>query len=274
MFSFTPLQKLILPFTCRYVNGSADIAKSAYKELHASLATADTILIAGGGAVGVETAGELGYHLKKKITLLSGGSRLLPHHNPGNSTSAQSQLKSLGVETIHDLRVTSSRKIDGAKTEVTLSDGTTRTVDVYIDATGPTRNSSFLPESWLNSSRQVLVDEKTFRATAPGASSVYAAGDIASSSDGGVMTVMMGTGALGSSIAVDIAKEVGVKSPVAQKNYKPLRNSQLVTIGPGGGVAQIMGWRMPSLMVWMLKSRTMFLEKAEGSVKGADQMKP
>jgi NADH dehydrogenase FAD-containing subunit len=153
---------------------------------------------------------------------------------------------------------------------VVLSDGTTKTVDVYIDATGPRPNSSFLPKSWLNDSGRVLVDDKTFRATAPSASGVYAAGDIASCSDGGVMTVLFGTSAVGSSIAVDIAKEMGVESPVAQKQYKPMKDSQFVTIGPKGGVAQIMGWRLPSLMVWAMKSRTMFVEKAEGSVNGAE----
>jgi NADH dehydrogenase FAD-containing subunit len=255
-----------------FMNDSTDVLKNAYKDLHSSLDTAKTVLIAGGGTVGVETAGEIGYHLKKKITLVSGGARLLPRHVPGNSAAAESQLKKLGVEIVHNVRTISSSKTTAGKTEVKLNDGTSRIVDVYIDATGPTPNSSFLPAAWLDLTGRVLVDDKTFRVK--GAPNVYAGGDIASCSDGGVMAILWGTAALGSSIGIDIAKEMGVTSPVTQKEYSPLKDTQFVTIGPKGGVAQLKGWRVPSLMVWAAKSRTMMVEKAEGSVKGVNVMKP
>lgn len=241
--------------------------KTAYINLQDSLKAADTVLIAGGGAVGVETAAEIGFYLKKKITLLSGGERLLVRHPLGNSSSAESKLKALGVETIHNLRVTGS-KVAGSKTEVILSDGTTRIADVYIDATGPTPNNSFLPPAWLDSSGKIAVEEDTFRIK--GVQNVYAAGDIASNSDGGIMNpVMFGTATLGSAIAVDIAKEMGVKSPLPLKAYKPMKNSQFVTIGPNGGVGQMMGWRLPSFAVWLAKSRTMFVENAEPTLTGS-----
>lgn len=218
-----------------------EVTKNAYIKLQDSLKAADSVLIAGGGAVGVETAAEVGFYLKKKITLLSGGERLLARHAPGNSSSAESKLKALGVETIHDLRVTGTKTV-GSKTEVTLSDGTIRTADVYIDATGPTPNNSFLPPAWLDSSGKIAVEEKTFRVS--GAPNVYAAGDIASNSDGGILNpVMFGIATLGSAISVDIAKELGVKSPLPLKEYKPMKDSQFVTIGPKGGVGQMMGWR-------------------------------
>jgi len=53
---------------------------AAVKDIHTRLPNAKTVLVAGGGAAGVETAGELGalYGGKKDITLLSGSTRLLP----------------------------------------------------------------------------------------------------------------------------------------------------------------------------------------------------
>jgi NADH dehydrogenase FAD-containing subunit len=247
---------------------SSEFTKKIFSELQTSLKSAETVLIGGGGAVGVETAAEIGFYLKKKITLLSGGKRLLPRLLPANSASAESKLKALGVEIVNDLRVTASRTV-GAKTEVTLSDGTTRTVDVYIDATGPTPNNSHLPAAWLDSTGKIAVDEKTFRVV--GAPDVYAAGDIASNSDGTVMNpVTFGTAVIGSSIAVDMSKALGVASPVPQKEYKPMKDSQFVTLGPKGGVAQAFGWKLPSFAVWLIKSRTMFIEKAGPQLKGAE----
>jgi hypothetical protein len=90
----------------------------------------------------------------------------------------------------------------------------------------------------------------------------------------GVIAILWGTAALGSSIGIDIAKEMGVTSPLTQREYSPLKDTQFVTIRPKGGVAQLKGWRVPSLMVWAAKSRTMMVEKAKGSVKGVNVMKP
>jgi NADH dehydrogenase FAD-containing subunit len=255
-----------------YIDGEEEVLKNAYREIQVALENASTILVAGGGAVGVETAGEIGYHLKKKVVLLSGNSRLLIKHNSGNSSSAESQLKSLGVETIHNVKVISSRKVGATQTELTLNDGTSRTVDVYIDATGPKPNSQFLPPAWLGKSGHVVVDDKSFRVV--GVPGVYAFGDLASSSDGGVQTVMFGTKSLGSSIAVDLAKEFAVKSPLAQKDFSMMKDSQFVSIGPNGGVGQVMGWRIPSFLVKVAKSKGLFLETVPGRVTGNEYKKP
>jgi NADH dehydrogenase FAD-containing subunit len=60
-------------------------------------------LIAGGGAAGVETAGEIAYFYKRtSITLVSGGTRLLSClKHTGVAKAAESQLSSLSVRTIH-----------------------------------------------------------------------------------------------------------------------------------------------------------------------------
>lgn len=48
---------------------------------------------------------------------------------------------------------------------------------------------------------------------------------------------------------------------------------QVVPVGQKAGVGVVMGWKVPSWFVWMIKGRTYFIEKAEGTVKGADFVK-
>lgn len=250
-------------------DGAHERTIDALKALQTSIPTAQTILIAGGGAVGVETAGDIAsYHPKVKVTLLSGTTRLLPRLLASNSTAAESRLKSLRVTVLHNVKVTSTSKTDDAKTTLVLSDGSSQTVDIYIEATGGKPNSSFLPPTWLDSTGRVLTDSKTMRVTVTGVQGVYAVGDIASYSDGGFMAVKMAIAPVCSSIAVDIATAAGKKDAAAQVGYKSFKDSQFVPTGPKGGVGQLFGYKVPSLMVWGIKSRTYMIEKAETMAKG------
>lgn len=47
----------------------------------------------------------------------------------------------------------------------------------------------------------------------------------------------------------------------------------MVPIGPKGGVGALFGWRIPSLMVRLIKARTFFVEMAPGAVEGKDYIK-
>lgn len=187
------------------------------------------------------------------------------------------------MDVIHGIRVSSVK--EGRPTELTLSDGTTKVVDVYIDSTGGKPNSSFLPPSWLNERGYVLNDEKTLRLTVPKTEGIYAVGDIASYSTGGILDVNGAIIPLCSSIHVDLASKISkekvtsstglmsyfsLKNPTQpQQHYvKYMRDTQLVPIGPKGGVGQILGWKIPSLMVWGIKGRTYMIEKAEPRVHG------
>ena len=267
------------------LNGSHELTMKAMEDMHRSLPSAKTILIAGGGPAGTETAGEIGtLYPKAKTTILSGTSRLLPHQDPGFSKDAESRLKQLGIEVIHDLRVSNAN--GGKRTELTFSDGSTREVDVYIDSTGGTPNTSFLPSSWLNERGFVLNDAKTLRLTAPGTERVYAIGDVGSYSAGVLLDVNDGVPPLCSSIHIDLAPPKSVnaakektgllsyifpsKSALPKQRYFKHTNYHLVPIGPKGGVGQFMGYRVPNMMVHRMKAKTFMVEKAENTVKGLD----
>lgn len=258
------------------VNGSHENSINALKEMHKALPSAKTVLIAGGGPAGTETCGEIAAHFPKaQVTHLSGSSRLLERLLPSTSKDAESRLKKMGVEVVHSVRVTGSTKQQDGTTEVKLDNGSTRIVDIYIDSTGGKLNTTFLPQAWLNQRGQLLTDDKTLRPTAPGTEGVYAVGDAGSYSSGGILDIKNSIAPLCSTIAIDLAAKLSSNESAQpkQKEYKAWKDTQIVPIGPNGGVGQLFGWRIPSLMVWGIKGRTYMVDQLPGFVKGADFVK-
>lgn len=251
------------------VNDHEDATKDLYISVQAALPKAKKVLIAGGGAVGVETAGEIATNYPKvEVTILSGNDRLLPRLVAGNSSTAERRLKALGVKTVHKTRVRSTTVNAGGSTTVVLSDGTTQTVDVYIDATGGKPNTSFLPPAWLNSDGYVITDgSRTMRTNTPG---VYSLGDVADYSNSSLIEALASIVPTATSIGIDIAASAGKDGLFKQKLFSPMTGTQIVPTGPSTGVGQIMGWRVPGWLVWLIKSRTFFLEKAEPTWKGIE----
>lgn len=281
------------------LHGSHLKTRAAFQDLLPRLPEAQSITVVGGGPAGVETAGELGaqYGRKKDITILSGSTRLLHRLRPAISSDAASHLSKLGVTVTHNLKVESSFLNERTgQTQLSLSDGSTISTDIFIDATGGTPNTSFLPASWLTPKGYVETDVKTLRATAAGPN-VYAVGDVASYSLGGILDVNNAIVPLASTISVDLSSlsspaetnemphdknNGGLRSfcpsstapTPKQKLYdQSLTETQIVPIGPKGGVGAVFGWRVPSWFVWALKSRTYMFEKAEELVMGVDYVK-
>jgi NADH dehydrogenase FAD-containing subunit len=268
------------------LHGDYKLTLGAFEDMHKRLPKAETILIAGGGPTGIETAGEIAYfHNPKNITLLSGGTCLLPRlKNTAVGKAAEGQLTSLKVKTVHNLKVTSSTKLEDGRFLVKLSDNSTKTVDIYLDATSGTPNTNFLPASWLDDSKRVVTDTNTLRATrAP--VGIYSIGDAASYSKASVLDATLPVPAVCYSIWSDIqAVAIGVgdlkKSPVRsailkEKKYKQFESDmQFVPVGPKGGAGVMFGVKVASIVVWLLKSRTFFMEKAPGLATGADFLKP
>ncbi|KAI4139005.1 MAG: hypothetical protein LQ340_008031 [Diploschistes diacapsis] len=268
------------------LNDSHTVSRAAFESLHASLPSARTIFIAGGGAAGVETAGEIAENFPHaKTTILSGSSRLLPRLHNKTSATAESKLHKLGVNVMHAAKVLSSTKQANGQTRVELSNGTDQLVDVYIDATGGRPNTGFLPHEWLDERGRVLVDAETLRGTGPNMQGVYAIGDAASYSSAAVMDVSFGMRPMCTSIGIDIRaglangeKQGGqprgrTSKALVQQKYKPFKDTQMVPIGSKGGVMQVMGWRLPSFIVWLVKSRDFMIGEAQNTVKGASFLK-
>ena len=175
--------------------------------MHSKIPSAESILVAGGGPAGVETSGELGelYGKKKELTLLSGTTNLLNRLNNKNvGKDAEGRLTKMGVKVIHGVQVTSHKSQDG-KEVLQLSNGETKTVDVYIEAIGDKPNSSFVPQEWLTDRGQVKTDPQTLRVDAPNATGVYCYGTVASYSNGSIADVMFAKKAILETLRLDLS---------------------------------------------------------------------
>ncbi|KAL8899587.1 MAG: hypothetical protein Q9207_006123 [Kuettlingeria erythrocarpa] len=254
------------------IPGSHEKTIAALEATQSALPSARTVLIAGGGPAGTETAGEIASLFPSiDLTLLSGSDRLLTRLRPAIGAAAESQASALGVKIVHgNLHVTSTSTSSTSSTTVHLSDGTSRTVDIYIDATGIRPNTAFLPASWLTDKKYVITkDTASLRGPVPG---VYAIGDVAGYSLGGGLDITDAVRPLCSTIFADLA--AGSEGKNAMSGMKALAykqsvtETQLVPIGPKGGVGAIFGWRVPSVVVWLIKSRDYMIGMAPGVVSG------
>lgn len=275
--------------------GDDTATRNALNDLHARIPKAESILIAGGGPAGTETAGEFGsaYGKSKDTTILSGTDRLLSHLRPALGHEAEHRLKGLGVKTVNNLRVVSATESNG-KTTLKFSDGTSRAVDVYIPAVGEKPNTDFLPSDWLNEKGYVKTDPITLRVTVPGISHAYALGSVGSYSLGGIPDIMNATKPLAETIRVDLFSLLPSSAQASLEPRKPgfpfslwksapkpaaehampykqwTTETQFVPIGRKQGVGAMFGYKAPSFFIWMLKGRTYMIEKAPLLVMGAD----
>ncbi|KAF9735229.1 hypothetical protein PMIN02_011629 [Paraphaeosphaeria minitans] len=258
--------------------------REAWEEFRNGLETAKSIVIAGGGPAGVETAGELGEHLngragffssrienpKVSITIVTSAKHILPHLRPSIAKTAEDHLTKVGVTVIKNNRVVSVNPNNaGVSTDkiasgalLNLSDGTNLQADLFIPATGFSPNTKFLAKDILDSSTsQVDTNPSTLRVDKAGPR-IYAIGDASNYARAAVHSIMAAVPVLGTNMKRDLLLEAGVPESQmpAEKVFKEdRRETQLVPIGKAKGVGAAMGWRLPSWLVWLLKGRDYWL---------------
>ncbi|KAH6697554.1 FAD/NAD(P)-binding domain-containing protein [Plectosphaerella plurivora] len=272
------------------LNRDADFLRSSWAALRASLPNARSIIIAGGGPAGIETAGELGEHLngkpgwfgsgadpKVKITVVTSVKDILPHLRPALAHKAEGQLAKLGVTVVKNTRVesvspeaTGNVQHVGLPAEVTLSDGRVLQADIYINATGMTPNSKFMADKLRRADGRIETNAATLRVDGAGPR-VYAIGDVASSARPAVHNILSAVPVLCANMKRDLLLDAGkTESEVKpEREFKEdTRETQLVPIGRGGGVGAFMGYQVPSIMVWMIKGRDYWLGMTGGLWSG------
>ena len=279
-----------------------DALRAELADFHANIPLAKSILVAGGGPVGIETSGELGdsYGGKKEITLLSGAGQLLSRlNNKELGQEAAVKLNKVGVKVVHNVKVNQSTKHADGKTTVKLSDGTEKTVDVYIEATGDRPNNSYVPQDWLNEKGFVKTAGDTLRLNVSGQHNVYCIGSVGSYSDGSIMDTRFGIKALldsvktdligkGESSASSIASQQSTTDPLGWMDwliswipyygtagapkkpilYKKPPETQMVPIGAKAGVGVGWGWKLPAFVVVNFKSKKFFISDPPKVVNG------
>ncbi|EKG09666.1 hypothetical protein MPH_13261 [Macrophomina phaseolina MS6] len=241
--------------------------EAALREFRDKLKSAQRIIVAGGGAVGVETAGELGfdYGTQKNILLYSGTNRLLSRVRPDVGKRAEMYLQEMGVTIVHNVKIISSASDTGGKEVLHLSDGSQTTADLFIDARGSKLNNDFLPSSWLNERGAVTVDEHArVKATGTGGR-VYAIGDIASNSSGSITDIQFALPPLVSVIEYDLSNgKFGAQPTWTGQTTQTM----LVPVGRKKGVGVMFGYWLPSVVVNMIKGKTFFANQVPDYVSG------
>jgi len=233
--------------------------------------SAQKIVITGGGPTAVEFAGEVAEHRngkpgwfgkvapKAQITLITADKQLLPTLRPAIAKAAEQKLKALGVEVVYNTRVIDSSPTKDGRTAVALKNGQQIEADLYVPAYGVQPNSSWLPKELLNDKGYLITNDSTLRVDSAGPR-VYGFGDIASYSRNNYWDIMAGLPVLATNLKRDLLSFNPMLPDEKPKGKDRVfkadtSESMVVPIGSGGGVGAVMGWRVPSFFVWLLKGR-------------------
>ncbi|TAQ91068.1 hypothetical protein B7494_g639 [Chlorociboria aeruginascens] len=140
--------------------GGYEALRTKLHEIQDVVKKAKTIVVGGAGVTGVETAGELGfeYGKGKEILLITAGPTILPGLPAKVIAFAESKLKALSVKIISSTKITSTSTTAEGKTSLTLSDGSTKVVDLYLPSVGVVANTEFLPAGMRNEKGDVPVN--------------------------------------------------------------------------------------------------------------------
>ncbi|KAF2167538.1 hypothetical protein M409DRAFT_36572 [Zasmidium cellare ATCC 36951] len=242
------------------LNGSGEELRRAWKEFRLALPKAKTMVIAGGGPAGVETAAELAEHLdttrstKPQITLITSGERLLPVLRPSIAAQAEKDLTILGVKVLKKTKVLSTTPEDAgaasaraAATKLHLSTGQTLDADLYIPTTGTRPNTSYLDPKLLDSDCRIKTDPH-LRVPIAGPLT-YALGDASTFARPAIHNITSAVPILCNNIRDDL---LGVEGQ--DKEFKEdERETQMVLLGKRRAVGAAMGWWMPGWIVRMIK---------------------
>lgn len=264
--------------------------EKVYDAFQKGLKNAKTVIIAGGGPVSVETAGEIGELLngkpgffagenknpKTKVTLVCGDKKLLPVLRESIGQTAQGYLARVGCDVLYNTRVESATKLgenEGAKTKVELSNGKSMETDIYIDATGMRPNTGFLPKEWLDNRNKLACNPKTLRVEHESAGPrIYAMGDVGSYTRGGCMDLADAVPVAMTNLRTDLIAHLSGKAPGGDRHYDPtqgLKEQQVVPVGTQKGVGAFGGYSLPSVMVSYMKGRDYMIGMlADGMMKG------
>lgn len=94
---------------------------------------------------------------------------------------------------------------------------------------------------------------------------MYAIGDVAGYSLGNVFDINDAVRPMCSSIYQDLS---GRNKPTSKPFKQNTAETQLVPIGPNGGVGAVFGWKLPSFAVKMIKSKDYMIGQAPKTVSG------
>ena len=215
---------------------------------HERLAAAKTVLIIGGGPVGVELAGEIADHFPgASVTVAEAGPRVLGDLKPKASRIAEGQLKSLGVSILTNTKL-------GPQDEVYQQ------ADVVYMCVGLVSNTAFMTPHFadkLDAAGRIVVDDQL---KMTGSETIYAIGDCASSP-------AVKFGYVADAQAAHLAKNfAALADGKAAKSYAAPGVMSLVPIGRKQGVVQLPFAVTTLGFLVNMKQKDMFITRQYGNL--------
>ncbi|EGF98345.1 uncharacterized protein MELLADRAFT_76099 [Melampsora larici-populina 98AG31] len=272
----------IYQFPCRIspTAQSPQEVETELKSLQTQIESSKSILIAGGGVVGLEFAGEVSYRFsstsnRKKITIVSSSPNILSDHSKYLANSIKSQLLDRHVEIIYDYKVdlkaadiTKTSKLDSLTTLnlVSNQDGSTKTIeaDFVFLAIGNKPNSSIIPGQYLNpETKRVAVNsylQVVSNESSEALNGVYAVGDVSDFEESKLYAALDGqAGVVSKNMMIDITEPSGEKSQ--KVIHKPIHGTISIPLGAYGGASEIFGFAigLGPLATSLAKGRNLFL---------------
>jgi len=226
------------------LNKDSDTLRASWAAFREALPIAKTIVIAGGGPTGVETAGELGEFLngkpgwfgnnqmKVQIIVIASGSQILPLLRSSIAEKAEVFLSRVGVKVIKNTKVMSVEPHDAGveslstKATLTLSNGETLQADLYIPAIGTKPNTQFVSSTLLVPDGRIETNP-TFRVEKAGPR-IYALGDVASCARPAIHNILSSIPLLCVNIKRDLLLDLGqyYKCPGLPKSVTKFLNRE------------------------------------------------
>ncbi|KAH8701955.1 putative AMID-like mitochondrial oxidoreductase [Talaromyces proteolyticus] len=232
------------------VNGSTD---AEIKNAQETLKAANSIIIGGAGAVGVELAAEIAQERPNvEVTLITPTDKVLPGLKDGPRNKAGKVLKSLGINLVTGNSVQSAHQDPSSgKWTVTLSNNKTLTADSYVTAAGVVPNNDFIPNTLLNENGWVEVDQYFHASKIQSSASIYAVGDITQNPMRVVSRMTVQAAAVVSNLKADILG----KGKRVSFDFDKQGVMMGVPLGRSDGTGQIGSFVIPGFVMAFMKGR-------------------
>jgi NADH dehydrogenase FAD-containing subunit len=249
--------------------GTHEATLESLHSLQKQIDAAKSIVIAGGGPTGVETAGEIAAHYgaAKEVTLIIGGDRALEASNvlPSVSQTVEKDLQKLGVKLIRKTKVDGTHAVEKGEgssvkqSSITLSNGNTIVADLYLPLFGVKLNTSFAPANFLDATGSIILD-KTMRVT--GTKNIWGIGDVGNLEPKQVTVID------GMIIHLSVALDAVLTGTGGVPEYKLGKPMIFITMGKKYATGQIGGWKLWGFLTAYVKGRNIFVDTAKQYVDG------
>lgn len=210
----------------------------------------------------------------KIVTLISGNDRLLPNMSLKASELAETQLRKLGVNIMHNTRLVTAQELPSGQTRCVLSDDLSISCDLFVACTGVYPNTTWMPRDLLDTDGYIQTNPQTLRVSA-GGERIYAIGDCTSFSRKRLDDVYDCLPVLISNLGNDIMAH-GIRAQ--RHRFKDIvfflgqlvdakfvqgktKGATFIPVTRWGGVGVISGRKVPSWLVWAVKGRDFGTEK-------------